>query len=114
MSCCGQTSAQAQANVVALIDEQAEAGVMVRLVYVGADKRTQPYVVDGKVYQFGANARRRVNAVSARVAPTFLLGRWANLFVAYDEALYGEDGTELGLVTDPAKASKKAKKDGVA
>ena len=93
MSCCGQTPAQAQAKVAAVIDEGADAGALVRLVYVGADKRTQAFVVEGKVYQFGNNSRRRVNAVPARVAPTFLRGKWGRLFVAYDPLRHNEDGT---------------------
>ena len=98
MSCCGQSSGQAQAKVAALIDEAvlrsgAGVGALVRLVYVGSDKRTQAFVVEGKVYQFGNNERRRVNAVPARVAPTFLRSRWPGLFVIYDPALHNEDGS---------------------
>ena len=120
MSCCGQSSGQAQAKVAALIDEAvlrsgADAGALVRLVYVGSDKRTQAFVVEGKVYQFGNNERRRVNAVPARVAPTFLRGRWPGLFVAYDPALHsGVDSGPVGsatvdLVVPPVGKAKGAK-----
>jgi len=110
MSCCGQTPAQAQAKVAALIDEGADVGVLVRLVYVGADKRTQAFVVEGKVYQFGNNSRRRVNAVPARVAPTFLRGRWPGLFVAYDPLLHAAAAdTAVKPAASKAKAAKGAK-----
>ena len=120
MSCCGQSSGQAQAKVAALIDEAvlrsgAGVGALVRLVYVGSDKRTQAFVVEGKVYQFGNNERRRVNAVPARVAPTFLRGRWPGLFVAYDPALHsGVDSGPVGsatveLVVPPVGKAKGAK-----
>ena len=110
MSCCGQTPAQAQAKVAALIDEGADAGALVRLVYVGADKRTQAFVVEGKVYQFGNNSRRRVNAVPARVAPTFLRGRWPGLFVAYDPLLHAAAAdTAVKPAASKAKAAKGAK-----
>ncbi len=115
MSCCGQSSGQAQAKVAAVIDEGAGVGALVRLVYVGSDKGTQAFVVDGKVYQFGNNERRRVNAVPARVAPTFLRGRWPGLFVAYDPALHNEvDSGTVGsatvdLVVPPVGKAKGAK-----
>jgi len=137
MSCCGQTPAQAQAKVAAIIDEGAGVGALVRLVYVGADKRTQAFVVEGKVYQFGNNARRRVNAVPARVAPTFLAQgfapgghpssaertprRWPGLFVVFDAQRHNEDGTQrvpgvgpegsgiVDLVVPPVGKAKGAK-----
>ena len=110
MSCCGQSSRQAQAKVAAVIDEGADVGALVRLVYVGADKRTQAFVVEGKVYQFGNNDRRRVNAVPARVAPTFLRGRWPGLFVAYDPLLHAAAAdTAVKPAASKAKAAKGAK-----
>jgi hypothetical protein len=110
MACCGQGSVQALAMAAVLIDEGAAALVLTKLVYIGSDRRTQPFVVEGKVYQFGNNARRRVNAVSARVTPTFLQGRWAGQFVVYDPMLHNEDGTPLIVPPDPGGKTAPPKK----
>ena len=96
MGCCGMTVAGAQANSAEMIDLQVEAGLMVRLVFICDEKRTEPYLAGGRVYQFGNNDRRRVNAVPARYVPNFLdpNGRYFGCFMEFDADLFNEDGTE--------------------
>jgi hypothetical protein len=85
MSCCGGGVRVAQGQVV--VDGGAATGSLVKLVYTGEDRRNLPYVAEGKVYFFGNNERRRVNAVPARVAPQFLepVGRYYGSFERWVE-----------------------------
>ena len=96
MSCCGGglSAAQVVAQGRALVDGGAAAGVLVKLVYTGDDRRNRPYVAEGKVYFFGANDHRRVNAVPARVLPQFLdpAGRYYGAFERYEESERLETG----------------------
>jgi hypothetical protein len=80
----------------ALVDGGAAVGALVKLVYTGEDRRNQPYVAEGKVYFFGNNDHRRVNAVPARVLPQFLdpAGRYYGSFVAFDPTLHAETGDQ--------------------
>lgn len=98
MSCCGGglRAAQVVARGRVLVDGGAAAGVLVKLVYTGADRRNQPYVAEGKVYFFGNNDHRRVNAVPARVLPQFLdpVGRYYGSFVAFDPAVHEGSGKQ--------------------
>lgn len=76
------------------MDGGAAAGTLVKLVYTGGDRRNRPYVAEGKVYFFGANDHRRVNAVPARVLPQFLdpAGRYFGAFERYEESERLETG----------------------
>jgi hypothetical protein len=79
MSCCGGGLSGVQGR--ALVDGSGT-GAWVMLVYTGADRRNLPYVAEGKVYFFGNNERRRVNAVPVRVLSQFLepAGRYYGSF----------------------------------
>lgn len=127
MSCCGGglSAAQVVAQGRALVDGGAAAGMLVKLVYTGDDRRNRPYVAEGKVYFFGANDHRRVNAVPARVLPQFLdpAGRYYGSFERYDPhraqgapaPKLGEEPLESGgePAAVPAPAGKKGgRKDG--
>ena len=104
MGCCGITSAGAAQNAAEIIDEAVAVGVLVRLVFLCEDKRTEPYLSGGRVYQFGNNERRRVNAVPARYAPNFLHedGRYAGCFAEFDPAIYADNGEPLPVpLPDP-------------
>jgi hypothetical protein len=93
MSCCGGGLSVVQGR--ALVDGSA-AGGLVKLVYTGADQRNLPYVAEGKVYFFGNNERRRVNAVPVRVLPQFLepAGRYYGSFERWVAVENPQDATE--------------------
>ena len=90
MSCCGQTAQQAQAAAYRTLDARTAALTHVRLVYLGEDRRTQPFVAAGKVYQFGNNERRRTNVVAAAAVQKLMA---TGLFEVFDPERHNEDGT---------------------
>jgi hypothetical protein len=90
MSCCGQTAQQAQAAAYRTLDARTAALTHVRLVYLGEDRRTQPFVAAGKVYQFGNNERRRTNVVTAAAVQKLLA---TGLFEVFDPERHNEDGS---------------------
>ncbi|MCB9150306.1 MAG: hypothetical protein H6641_16250 [Caldilineaceae bacterium] len=93
--CCGYSSAAAASDQGLLLDKQAEAGAVVKLVYTCAERRTTAYAIGGKIYQFGNNERRRVNGVAARLAPNFVDagGRFYGCFERFDAAKHNPDGS---------------------
>jgi len=70
----------AKARGQALTDDGAARGVLVKIQYIGDDRRTRAYVAEGKPYFFGVN--KPINAIPARVVPQFLdpTGRYFGAF----------------------------------
>lgn len=67
MACCGGGSSAGNLEQSALlIDQAAEAGAVTRLVYTCESRQTQAFTLSGRVFQFGNNDRRRVNAVDSQ------------------------------------------------
>jgi hypothetical protein len=99
MSCCGGGLRVVQGRA---LGDGSTAGGLVMLVYTGEDRRNLPYVAEGKVYFFGNNERRRVNAVPVRVLPQFLepAGRYYGSFERWVEVESPQDVSE-----GPAAAS---------
>jgi hypothetical protein len=107
MSCCGGGLSVVQGRA---LGDGSAVGTWVMLVYTGEDRRNLPYVAEGKVYFFGNNERRRVNAVPVRVLPQFLepVGRYYGSFERWTEVESPQESSEGMQPTGegPAAASE--------
>lgn len=84
------------------------AATLVRIRYIGEDRRVRPYVAEGKVYFFGNTDRRREGIVPSRVAWQFLEkgGRFYGSFevVESGDALSRGAADDVGAVAGAGAA----------